>query len=74
MQQNFLTKPSQFELKVKIVLTQVKDNSVIFSKIFTEKVPCPSDTPYGGVIAGNRAAVILTGKIKREVVTLQKSL
>jgi len=70
MQQNFLTTPSQFELIVKIVLTHVKSNTVLFSNILTETIPCKSDTPYGGVVAGNQATSALTGKIKRAVISL----
>ncbi len=67
MQQTFLTKPSEFILTLKIVVTRVKSNQVLASRIITEHVACPTDTPYGGVIAANKAAIAMTEKIKRVV-------
>ena len=72
MQQNFLTKPSQFELTLKIVLTQVKNNEVMLSKILTERIKCPMESPYGGVVAGNHATTALTGKIKQLIINAIK--
>ena len=40
-------------LVMKLVLNDVKNNTVIASKIFHYNIPCPSDTPYGGVLAAN---------------------
>jgi cholesterol transport system auxiliary component len=73
MQQNFLTTPSQLELTLKIVLTHVKNNTILFSTILTETVTCTSDTPYGGVVAANQAIQTLTGKIKRQVIRAIKA-
>jgi cholesterol transport system auxiliary component len=55
LQQNFICKPSQMVLVMKLVLNDVKNNTVIASKIFHYRIPCPSDTPYGGVLAANTA-------------------
>lgn len=55
LEQNFLRKPSVFEFSAKVVLTRVSDNQVVGSKIISQQVPCPSDTPYGGVVAANQA-------------------
>ena len=55
LQQNFMTTPSQLFLVMKLVLNDVKNNQVIASKIFQYRLPCPSDTPYGGVLAANQA-------------------
>lgn len=55
LQQNFLVKPSTIKLVVKVVLTHVADGRVIASQIINQCVPCPADTPYGGVIAANEA-------------------
>ncbi len=70
MQQNFLTQPSQFELVVKVVLTQVKNNTILYSGILTERIQSPTDTPYGGVIAGNLATAKLTSQIKHAVINV----
>lgn len=68
LQQNFLVKPSVVELVVKVVLTHIADNQVIASRIFSHRVPCPSDNPYGGVIAANQAVKALTHDITRFVI------
>lgn len=68
LQQDFLTKPSHVDLVVKVVLTHVEDNRVISSRIFRECVRCPIDTPYGGVIAANKAANAITATISAFVV------
>ncbi len=68
LQQNFLTKPSTLEFSVQAILTQVKDNRVIASRIFIERIPCPTDTPYGGVIAANKATHIFTKKLTKYVI------
>jgi cholesterol transport system auxiliary component len=67
MEQNFLNKPSVFVMSLKAVLTRVKNNQVLASRIISARVPCPMDTPYGGVIAANKASVIITKKIKHFV-------
>lgn len=56
LQQNFLTKPSVLEFSAKIVLTKLNDSKVVASRLITLKIPCPSDTPYGGVLAANQAS------------------
>ncbi|MDP3561553.1 MAG: ABC-type transport auxiliary lipoprotein family protein [Legionellaceae bacterium] len=68
LQQNFLTKPSTLEFSVQIVLTRVNDNRVIASHTFVERVPCPADTPYGGVIATNKATQAFTARLTAYVV------
>lgn len=55
-QQNFLTTPSTLELVVQVVLNHIDDNRVVSSRTFTQRVTCPQDTPYGGVVAANQAA------------------
>ncbi len=55
LQQNFLRKPSFLEFSAKVVLTRVKDNKVLASRIIAQQIPCSMDTPYGGVIAANIA-------------------
>lgn len=55
LQQNFMTRPSQMFLVMKLVLNDVQQTRVVASKIFQYRIPCPSDTPYGGVLAANEA-------------------
>lgn len=68
LQQNFLTKPSMVQLVAKIVLTHIPDNRVVSSRIITQRVPCPQDTPYGGVIAANQATAAFTATLSDFVV------
>jgi cholesterol transport system auxiliary component len=58
--QNFIKKPSVLEFTAKLVLTRIDDNKVIASRIFSQQIPCPADTPYGGVVAANKATYQLT--------------
>lgn len=68
LQQNFLVKPSVEELIIKVMITHVPENRVIASRIFAERVTCPTDTPYGGVIAANQATQIFTAKLSDFVI------
>ncbi|MFI4963664.1 MAG: ABC-type transport auxiliary lipoprotein family protein [Legionellales bacterium] len=63
MSQNFLKKPSVLEFSAKIVLTHTSSNQVVGSKIISLQIPCPSDTPYGGVVAANRATLQFTAEV-----------
>lgn len=69
LQQNFLKKPSVIDLVVKVVLTHVSDNRVVASRLINQHVSCPMDTPYGGVIAANRAAENFTAELTNFVVS-----
>ena len=61
LKQSFLQKPSLLEFSVKIVLTRVEDSKVIASRIISKQIPCSADTPYGGVVAANKASEQFTG-------------
>lgn len=69
LQQNFLTKPSAIELTVNVVLTHIQDNRMVSSRIIKERINCPENTPYGGVIAANQAAYAFTDQLVHFVVT-----
>ncbi|KTD10861.1 transport protein [Legionella gratiana] len=69
LNQNFLKKPSIIEFSVKIVLTHVSDNKILSSRIINLRIPCPSDTPYGGVIAANKATQQFTAELAHFVVS-----
>lgn len=68
LQQNFLKKPSTLDFAVKIVLTDNHENRVIASRVINQQIPCSSETPYGGVIAANRATMIFTTQLTDFVV------
>ncbi len=77
LQQNFLVKPSAVEFVSKVSLTHIADNRLIGSRIFSQHVTCLSDTPYGGVIAANKATKAFTAELSdfviSEVTTDKKS-
>lgn len=68
LEQNFLVKPSQEKLLMYATLVQVSDNRVMAEKTFSILVPCPTDTPYGGVMAANQATLALTRQLTNFVV------
>lgn len=55
LNQNFLSPQSTLNFTAKIALTRVSDNHVLASQLIVKRIPCPSDTPLGGVIAANQA-------------------
>lgn len=68
LKQSFIFKPSIIDLNIKAIVTRLSDNHVIGSHVFIVKVTCSQDTPYGGVLAANKATEIVTGKITRYVI------
>lgn len=69
LQQNFLVKPSTMDLVAKVMLTHIADNRLVASRIITQRIPCPADTPYGGVTAANKASQAFTAALSTFVVT-----
>lgn len=68
LEQNFIKKPSTLEFSVKLVLTRVNDNKIVASRIINQNIACPEDTPYGGVVAANRASLLITKAAARFVI------
>jgi cholesterol transport system auxiliary component len=62
LHQNFLSKKSTLQLIAKITFTRISDNRILASRLIEENIPCPSNTPYGGVIAANQAASVFALK------------
>ncbi|MDX2346369.1 MAG: hypothetical protein QNK11_05825, partial [Legionella sp.] len=62
LNQNFLTKKSTLKFIAKITVTRISDNRVLASRLIEQNIPCPSNTPYGGVLAANQAASIFVNK------------
>lgn len=67
--QNFLKRPSHIDFLVKVMLTDTTQDKVITTKLIRESVRCPSDNPYGGVLAANQATEQLTRRITAFVVS-----
>ncbi len=68
LQQNFLKNPSVVDLVVKVVLTRVNDNHVVASRLISQHVCAPLETPYGGVIAANRATENFTAELTNFII------
>ncbi|QRN02890.1 hypothetical protein GH742_02835 [Legionella sp. MW5194] len=69
LEQNFLTCPSTMAFVAKAVLTRINDNQVLASRDFRFKIPCPADTPYGGVMAANQITVQFTAELTEFIVS-----
>lgn len=69
LQQSFLTKPSKMRLIANVVLTHIDDSRVVASRVISVTIPCPADTPYGGVIAANQAAHTFTAHLSDFVIS-----
>jgi len=68
LHQSFMTKPSHIELSVKVALTDTTKSEVIASAIICKRVPAPCDTPYGGVMAANKATRLITAAVTQFVI------
>jgi cholesterol transport system auxiliary component len=55
LQQEFLTRPSVGRLALRAQLVDLPGRQVIATGVFEAAEPAPSDDPYGGVVALNRA-------------------
>jgi cholesterol transport system auxiliary component len=69
LEQNFFHKPSVLSFSIKVVLTRISDNKIIASRIISQNIPCAMDTPYGGVLAANKASLLTTEAVTRFVVS-----
>lgn len=59
MQHEFLTSPSQVHLTIRAQLVDMREKKVLATREFDVIETAPSDNPYGGVIATNRAVKII---------------
>ena len=65
LQQEFTAQPSQVRFTLRARLLDGLEHRVLATGEFEAVEPCPSDDPYGGVIAANRAvARVLDGVAK----------
>lgn len=63
LQQEFFSSISQVRLTVQASLIKNSTNQIIASQFFEALISAPSNNPYGGVLAANRAAVIISHRI-----------
>jgi cholesterol transport system auxiliary component len=69
LQQNFLTNPTTLEFGIQVVLTHINDSRVVASHTFTQSMPCPSNNPYGGVVAANNTIKLFTASLTNYVIS-----
>ena len=55
LQQDFRSKPSKVEFTLRAQLVDLRHDRVLATRVFDETENAPSENPYGGVIAANRA-------------------
>lgn len=68
LQHELLTKPSNFHVTLRVQLLDARQHQVIAIKNFDALEPVPSEDPYGGVIAANRAINRLLDEIANFVI------
>jgi len=69
LQQNFASKPSESELVLHVQLIDVRTRVVVATRTFEATEAAPSEDPYGGVIAANRAIERLLAQLAAFCVT-----
>lgn len=55
LQQNFMTHPSEMVVSLRARLVNTTSQKVIATQVLTAKEPASEATPYGGVVAANKA-------------------
>ena len=68
LRQNFIKKPSEINLALKVDVVDLKQDKVLASERFVENTATKQDSPYGGVMAANLATRKIMTKISTFVV------
>jgi len=68
LQQEFLTPVSVVRLTAQVNLVKVRENRLIGSSYFQVTVPAPGNNPYSGVLAINKASVLVSKQISHFVI------
>lgn len=63
LQHEFVTTPSRVRLTLRAVLVETATRRVVAAREFEATAASPSEDPYGGVIAANRAAAIVLAEL-----------
>jgi cholesterol transport system auxiliary component len=61
--QDFTVRPSRVRLTLRVELTDAASRRRLAARELDEAEDAPSDDPYGGVVAANRAAARLLGRL-----------
>jgi cholesterol transport system auxiliary component len=71
--QDFTHQPSQMVLSIALTLINNAHHKVLAAQTFNYVEPCTQDTPYGGVIAANKALAQFLNDMDRFVLTATAS-
>lgn len=63
VQQEFLEQPSRARVAVRVQLVDLKESSIVGTRVFEATENAPSEDPYGGVQAANRALAVILDRI-----------
>ncbi len=63
LQQEFFSKPSLVRLTLRLQLTELKGQGILGTRSFEVLEEAPSDDPYGGVLAANKAVAKLLADV-----------
>lgn len=69
LQQNFLTNPSREQFKLAAQLVNATTGKLIAEKTFYYNIPATSNTPYGGVVAANKAVKQMLQALTQFIIT-----
>ena len=53
--QDFRVRPSQARVELRVQVVEPERRRILATRVFADAEPAPSDDPYGGVVAANRA-------------------
>jgi cholesterol transport system auxiliary component len=53
--QDFRVRPSQARVELRVQVVEPERRRILATRVFADAEPSPSDDPYGGVVAANRA-------------------
>jgi cholesterol transport system auxiliary component len=73
VQQEFLQHPSEVCLNLRAQLVELRTTRVLGHQTFEVTEPAPTDDPYGGVVATNRALQRLLSDLMAWVISLSRS-
>jgi cholesterol transport system auxiliary component len=62
--QEFLQQPSRVRVVVRTQLVDLKDSRIVGARSFEAIEPAPSEDPYGGVLAANRATASILDQVE----------
>ncbi len=63
LQQNFIKQPSQIQMTIQAELINADNNKVVSTRTFSTIQTAPQNSPYGGVVAANKAVDIILNQI-----------